>query len=244
MEEERLRLAQAQEAIRLRDEFLSIASHELRTPLAALQLQLLGISDQLAPDDEGMTKKVDRARRVGDRLAQLIEALLDVSRIATGKLTLHFDAFNLIDAAREVTERLRESALAAGCELSLATADRIDGRWDRLRIEQVLTNLISNSIKYAAGTPIQVSASRQHDVAILNVQDKGPGIPEADLSRIFRRFERASSTNHYGGLGLGLYVAQQIAEAHGGTIVASNVPGGGACFTVRLPLTPQQSSPK
>jgi len=244
MEEERLRSAQAQEAIRLRDEFLSIASHELKTPLAALQLQLLGISDQMAAADDGMRKKVDRAKRMGDRLAQLIEALLDVSRIATGKLTLRFDAFNLIDAAREVTERLRESSLAAGCELSLAATDRIDGQWDRLRVEQVLMNLISNSIKYAAGTPIQVSVSREDGAAILNVQDKGPGIPEADLSRIFRRFERASSTNHYGGLGLGLYVVQQIAEAHGGTIVASNVPDGGACFTVRLPLTPQQSSPE
>ena len=242
MEEERLRLAQVQEAVRLRDEFLSIASHELKTPLAALQLQLLGISDQVAPDDEAMTKKVDRAKRVGGRLAQLIEALLDVSRIATGKLTLHFDAFDLVDAAREVTERLRESASAVGCELSLASTGRIDGRWDRLRVEQVLMNLVSNSIKYAGGTPIQVSASRDDGVAMLSVQDLGPGIPEADLSRIFKRFERASSTNHYGGLGLGLYVAQQIAEAHGGTIVASNMPGGGARFTVRLPLAPRQST--
>jgi PAS domain S-box-containing protein len=238
MEEERLRLVQAQEAIRLRDEFLSIASHELKTPLTALQLQLLGILDQVAAGDDGMTKRVDRAMRMGDRLAQLIEALLSVSRIATGRLALNLEAFNLVDAAREASERLRESATAAGSELSFAAAYGIDGQWDRLRVEQVLTNLISNSIKYAAGTPIKVSVSRDADAAILNVQDEGPGIPEADLSRIFRRFERASSTRHYGGMGLGLYVAQQIAEAHGGTIVANNVPGGGACFTVRLPLDP------
>jgi PAS domain S-box-containing protein len=242
-EEERLRLAQAKEAIRLRDEFLSIASHELKTPLTALQLQLLGIHDRVAPIDEDVTKRVDRAMRVGGRLAQLIEALLNVSRIATGKLKLNFEAFDLSDAVREIVERLRDSAASAGSELSIRVADSINGQWDRLRIEQVLMNLISNSIKYAAGTPIRLSVSQENDLAILKVQDKGPGIPEADLSRIFERFERASSTRHYGGLGLGLYVADQIARAHGGTIVASNLPGGGACFTVRLPLNPQQPAP-
>ena len=123
-EEERLRLAQAQEAMRLRDEFLSIASHELKTPLTALQLQLLGIHDRVAPIDEGVTKKVERATRVGDRLAQLIEALLDVSRIATGKLKLNLEAFDLGDAVREIVERLRDSAESAGCELSIGVADR------------------------------------------------------------------------------------------------------------------------
>jgi signal transduction histidine kinase len=112
----------------------------------------------------------------------------------------------------------------------------LQGRWDRLRIEQILMNLISNSIKYAAGHPIHVSAVREGDIAVLQVRDEGSGIPEAFLPRIFERFERAASTNHYGGMGLGLYLARQIAEAHGGTIAASNPSGGGACFTVRLPL--------
>ena len=135
-EEERLRLAQAKEAIRLRDEFLSIASHELKTPLTALQLQLLGIHDRVAPIDEAVTKRVDRAMRVGDRLTQLIEALLNVSRIATGKLKLTFEAFDLADAVREIVERLRDSAASAGSELSIGVADSINGQWDRLRIEQ------------------------------------------------------------------------------------------------------------
>ena len=136
-EEERLRLAQAKEAIRLRDEFLSIASHELKTPLTALQLQLLGIHDRVAPIDEAVTKRVRfRAMRVGDRLTQLIEALLNVSRIATGKLKLTFEAFDLADAVREIVERLRDSAASAGSELSIGVADSINGQWDRLRIEQ------------------------------------------------------------------------------------------------------------
>jgi len=116
----------------------------------------------------------------------------------------------------------------------------LPGRWDRLRIEQVLTNLISNAIKYAAGVPIHVSLAREADTAVIEVRDGGPGIPENELSRIFERFERAASAHNYGGMGLGLYVAQQIAGAHGGAIVASNLPSGGARFAVRLPLDPER----
>lgn len=243
-EEERLRLAQAGEAIRLRDEFLSIASHELRTPLTALQLQLLNVREHLRPDDEKLARNMDRANRLAGRLGQLVEALLDVSRIATGRFKLSLEFFDLGDAAREIVDRLRDSAKAAGCGLSLETTGPLEGRWDRLRIEQVLMNLISNSVKYAAGQPIQVLLGREADRAIIEVRDCGPGIPDAELSRIFGRFERAASARHYGGMGLGLYVAQQITEAHGGTIVASNLPGGGACFTVRLPLDSRAGLPK
>jgi len=159
-----------------------------------------------------------------------------VSRIATGRLKLNLEPFDLGEAVRDVTERFREAATESGCLLSVNIDGPIAGRWDRLRIEQIVTNLISNSIKYAAGHPVVVSAACEADVAILEVRDAGPGIPESDLSRIFDRFGRAAPARNYGGLGLGLYVARQIAEAHGGTIVASNVPSGGACFAVRLPL--------
>ncbi len=242
-EEERLRLAHAGEAIRLRDEFLSIASHELKTPLTALQLQLRNLHTQAGADEDKLTRNVDRARHLTGRLGQLIETLLDVSRIATGRLTLNLESFDLGDASREIVERLRDSATAARCELSLEADDRLQGRWDRLRIEQVLMNLISNSIKYAAGRPIEISLTREANTAIIEVSDHGPGIPDADLSRIFERFERAASPHHYGGMGLGLYIARQIAEAHGGTIAAANRASGGACFIVRLPLDPQQSTP-
>jgi PAS domain S-box-containing protein len=242
-DEERLRLVQAREAIRLRDEFLSIASHELRTPLAALLLLLRSLGQQAPALDGRLAKNVERAQRIGDRLGQLVDALLDVSRIASGELKLTFEPFDLRDAAREVTERLRESAAAARCELSLyASSGAVPGRWDRLRIEQVLTNLISNSIKYAAGRPVRVSAARDGESAVLQVRDYGPGIPEGELARIFERFERAAPARHYGGMGLGLYVARQIAQAHGGSIVGTNEEGGGACFTVRLPLKPPGAS--
>ncbi len=240
-EEERLRLAQAGEAIRLRDDFLSIASHELKTPLTALQLQLLNLREQVRPDDDKAARNMERANRIAARLGQLVEALLDVSRIATGKFKLTPESFDLGDTAREIVDRLHDSAKAAGCGLSVEIAGSFQGRWDRLRIEQVLMNLISNAIKYAAGQPIQVWLSRDGDTAVMEVRDRGPGIPEAELSRIFERFERVALARHYGGMGLGLYVARQIVEAHGGTITASNLPRGGACFTVRLPLDAQQS---
>ena len=235
-EDERVRLAQAQEAIRLRDDFLSIASHELRTPLTALQLQLRSIRVQVAAGHDGLADKVERAMRVGERMANLIEALLDVSRIATGKLKLTFESLDLMDVAREVVERLRESAADARCTLSLEGRGRIEGRWDRLRVEQILTNLVSNAIKYAPGERIIVSVARADDEAVLQVHDSGPGIAEEQLSRIFERFARADSTRNYGGMGLGLYVTREIAEAHGGTIVVANRPSGGAAFKVRLPL--------
>ncbi len=238
LEDERLRLVQAHEAIRLRDEFLSIASHELKTPLTALQLQMQSIHDRVVRN-ENPTEKIERALRAAERLNQLIEALLDVSRIATGQLTLKLESFDLAEGARDVVERLREGAANAGCELLLRVDGPLIGQWDRLRVEQVLMNLISNCFKYAAGKPIEVSTFREGEVAVLEVRDHGPGIPEGDLSRIFERFERATSTRHFGGMGLGLYVARQIAEAHGGTVVAHNVDTGGACFTVRLPLAPR-----
>jgi PAS domain S-box-containing protein len=234
-EEERLRLGQAREAIRLRDEFLSIASHELKTPLTALQLQLGNIrADDARPGN--LAPKIERAKRIGHRLANLIEALLDVSRIATGNLRLNLERFDLVEVVRETVERLRDQAATAGCVLQVDAPGSIEGDLDRLRVEQVLTNLISNAIKYAAGKPIEVSATRTNDVAVIEVRDRGPGIAAKDMPRIFERFERAVSSHHHGGLGLGLYVARQIAEAHGGAIAARNAAGGGACFTVRLPL--------
>ncbi len=234
-EDERLRLAQAQEAVRLRDEFLSIASHELKTPLAALHLQLQSLQTKVAAADEKLGARVTRAIRAGDRLADLIEALLDVSRLAAGTLELKFEPVDLVEITRDVVERVRDAAVSARCDLTLAGAPAVVARVDRLRLEQIVTNLLSNAIKYAAGKPIEVTVGTEARTAIVEVRDHGPGLDQADLQRIFGRFERASSAN-YGGLGLGLYIALQLAEAHGGTVVASNPEDGGARFELRLPL--------
>src|SRR5713226_6980780 len=237
-EAERIRLAQAQEAIRLRDEFLSIASHELKTPLTALQLQLQSVHEKVKALDEQAAARLERATRSGARLADVIEALLDVTRIATGRFELNPTAFDLSEAVGEVLERLRGNAAQAGCELRARLEPGVIGTWDRMRLEQVVTNLLANSFKYGAGGPVEISLKSDGAQAELMVCDSGPGIPEKDLARIFERFERAVSMRNYGGMGLGLYVTRQIVDAHGGTVEAHNRPAGGAVFIARVPLMP------
>jgi PAS domain S-box-containing protein len=234
-EQERVRLAQSQESLRLKDEFLSIASHELKTPLTALQLQLRGIFDRIEARDGRLVRKMDRATRASERLGDLIESLLDVSRISSGHFTLNLESFDLVASANEVIERVRDAAVAAECALTLKSRVPVVGTWDRLRVEQIMTNLLSNAFKYAAGKAVEVTVTRQDESALLEVRDWGHGVPESDLHRLFERFERASRTE-YAGLGLGLYVARQMAEAHGGKVSARNIEGNGACFSVQLPL--------
>ncbi len=234
-EEELRRRETAEEAVRLRDEFLSIASHELRTPLTALQIELHLLRDNTKSDDPKLTKRLTRAARNTDRLAALVESLMDVSRLAAGRLMLKPERLELSQALSQLVDGLRDSAAKARCPLVFETTGPVWGVWDRLRLEQVVMNLIGNAIKYGAGSPVRVSLSSDAGTAILEVNDGGPGIPDADLHRIFGRFERAASMRNYNGLGLGLYVSREIVQATGGTITARNLAGGGACFTVRLP---------
>jgi PAS domain S-box-containing protein len=232
-EEERMRLAQSQQAVRVRDEFLSIASHELKTPLTALLLQ---VQNARRVVDGAAAASLDVAVRSAHRLTALIETLLDVSRMASGTLSLELESQDLRALAQEVIDRLEIGAAHVGAKLSLRAVEPVAGHWDALRISQVLTNLVSNAIRYGAGTPVEVTLRREGQFAVLEVGDRGPGVPENDLERIFGRFERAVSIRNFGGLGLGLYVARQIVEAHGGKITAQNRPEGGACFVVRLPV--------
>jgi len=236
LEEERLSLARATEAIRLRDEFLSLAAHELKTPLTVLQLQLDTLNDRMDDSGQRVAKKLQRAAQSGERLALLVESLLDVSRIATGRFALDIKEFDLVEAVNRVVDGLRPSADRARCEMSVVSAEPIIGAWDRLRLEQALTNLLANAIKYGAGAPVVVSAGREGDAVLLEVRDHGPGLPEGELARIFQRFERAASIRNFGGLGLGLYFIQAIVDAHGGSVTATNASDGGARFQITLPL--------
>lgn len=233
-EEERLRLGQAQEAVRLRDEFLSIASHELKTPLAVLQLQLDTLCRRVREVDASLAERIERTNRASDRLTHLVDTLLDVSRIATGKFELHREPLDLAQVAKEVAERMREAAAAASCQIFLDVAPNVSGTWDRIRIEQVISNLLGNAIKYASGAAVDLHVFGDKGDAVIEVRDRGPGLPEKN-DQLFHRFERGASMRNYGGLGLGLYIVQQIAEAHGGSVVAANAPEGGARFSVRLP---------
>jgi PAS domain S-box-containing protein len=236
LEEERLSLAKATEAIRLRDEFLSLAAHELKTPLTVLQLQLDTLNDRMDDSGQRVAKKLQRAAQSSERLALLVESLLDVSRIATGRFALDIKEFDLVEAVNRVVDGLRPSADRARCEMSVVSGEPIIGSWDRLRLEQALTNLLANAIKYGAGAPVIVSAGREGDAVVLEVRDHGPGLPEGELARIFQRFERAASIRNFGGLGLGLYFIQAIVDAHGGSVTATNASDGGARFQITLPL--------
>ena len=231
----------AEEALRIRDEFLSIASHELKTPLTALQIELYATRELTDKSgDERMGRKLARASRNADRLARLIEMLLDVSRIATGRLTLSRETFALGPIVEQIAETMGGTAERSGCDFSFQAAPgaaAVTGSWDRLRIEQVVLNLLSNAFKYGAGQPVVLTVSQERNEAVIEVRDHGPGVPEKDRGRIFERFERAASMRNHGGLGLGLYVSREIVRAHGGSITARNVPDGGAAFTVRLPIT-------
>jgi signal transduction histidine kinase len=226
----------------VRDDFLHVAGHELKTPLAALLLQLDGMlrqaqRGQFAAQPELLRERLVKTRTQAQRLERLVGELLDVSRLSSGQLVLELEEVDLAGLAREVTERLGEQAQRAGCALTVSGPEApVVGRWDRLRVDQVLTNLLANAFKYGVGKPIELRLERVGPAARVVVRDHGIGIAAADQARIFERFERAVSDSHYGGLGLGLWICRQIVEALGGTIAVESALGQGSTFVVMLPL--------
>jgi signal transduction histidine kinase len=228
---------EAREAIRARDEFLSVASHELNTPLATLTLQLDEILLRAQNNDRDLPDRgVVLARRQVERLSRLVTNLLDVSRITAEQIQLRISDVDLAATTREVLDQFAAELARAGCSTEIEASRPVIGRWDPLRIEQVIANLLSNACKYGAGRPIRVSVDIDGRLARLSVRDHGIGIAPADRERIFERFERAASARHYGGLGLGLYITRQVVEAHGGTIRVVSHTGAGSTFSVELPL--------
>jgi signal transduction histidine kinase/CHASE1-domain containing sensor protein len=234
----------SKEAISVRDEFLSICSHELKTPLTTLKLQTQ-LNRRKAVKQEGLSTQsfiglLSTTERQVDRLSRLVDDMLDVSRIATGRLKITMEAFDLADVVREVAERLTPQAESAGSRLQLEIGTSIMGQWDRLRIDQVVTNLITNAVKYGAGQPIRLSLTETAGEAKLLVRDEGMGIAPEHQKRIFERFERVTEDSGISGLGLGLYITRQILEAHGGTIQVESDIGRGATFIVTLPVSKSQ----
>ncbi|MGA9523170.1 MAG: HAMP domain-containing sensor histidine kinase [Myxococcaceae bacterium] len=228
-------LVESQQAIRVREEFLSIAAHELNTPLAALRITLEGLlGGQLSRTPEATERALRLADRQTKRLGALVEELLSVSRIQFGRLHLQLEPVDLGCVTRDVIERMSAELSRASCAVDLR-CENVTGNWDRLRIEQVVTNLLSNAIKFGSGEPIEVTVTAEDAGARLVVKDHGIGIPPDRISQIFERFERAVSVREYGGLGLGLYIVRQIVTRLGGSIDVHSVPNEGATFTVTLP---------
>jgi predicted ATPase/signal transduction histidine kinase/tRNA A-37 threonylcarbamoyl transferase component Bud32 len=229
-----------QDAVRLRDEFLSVASHELRTPLTSLILSLQALerrpwgAQPLASLID--TRRIAQSARQAERLDRLISDLLDVSRLEAGQLTLSRAPMNLGELAREVVARFEEDASRSGCVVTVESSGAVVGSWDASRLDQVLTNLLANAIKFGAGRPVTIRVDQRNELALLVVKDAGMGIGPEHLDKIFERFERGVSTEHFGGLGLGLYICRRFVDAHGGKIGVSSKLGGGSTFLVELPL--------
>jgi PAS domain S-box-containing protein len=231
----------AETALRLaseaKDAFLAAASHELRTPLAAAKghahLALLKLGNET---EAGPGKSLKIINRQIDRMAKLVEDLLDISRLQAGRLSLELERFDMSDLVRETRDRM--AVLSQGHELNVETPEHLEGTWDRGRLDQVLTNLLSNAIRYSPeGGPVLVRLNGEGDEGVhLAVKDSGVGIPKEKQALIFERFGRAHGSK-YGGLGLGLTISQGIVEQHGGRIWVESAgqPGEGSTFHVWLP---------
>ena len=234
-------------AVDLREEFVAIASHELRTPLSTLVLQMNGLKNGIDALPHGTGPKLlaswNKAEKQIDRLEHLVDSLLDVAHSGARTLALQREPLDLVQVARDLVERFADQASKAGATLELRAPESVLGSWDRLRIEQILTNLFSNALKYGGRKPVVISVTARDGEGIVSVRDHGIGVAPGDLGRIFERFERAVSARTYGGLGLGLPIAREIAIAHGGTIEASSEVGEGSTFVLTLPLAAPDRAP-
>ncbi len=222
-------------ALAMRDEFLSIASHELKTPITSLKLHLDGAARRLEASGDRAPPWMTAAQRQVRRLEALIEQLLDMSRIRSGRLALDVEQTDLAAVARAASERFAPEMDRAGNDLRLELSPGVVGRWDAGRLDQVVTNLLSNAVKYAPGTPVTLRVRAEVARGVLEVEDGGSGVPPDLRARVFDPFERGATARALGGLGLGLFIVRQIVDTHGGEVTVEDAPGRGARFVVRLP---------
>jgi signal transduction histidine kinase len=229
-------------AVRMRDDFMSIVSHEVRTPLNGLILETQLRKMHLARDNasaftlDKMKAMVERDERQIQSLIRLIEDMLDVSRIRTGKLSIRPSEFDLSAAVGNLLESFAAQISAAGSSVNYSSEQPVVGQWDEFRIEQVVSNLLTNALRYGAKKPIDVSVYTRSAWAVIEVSDQGIGISEENQQRIFHQFERIAGSHVVTGLGLGLYISEQIVAAHDGQISVHSALGEGATFRVCLPL--------
>lgn len=233
-------IAELREAVAARDTFIAIAAHELRNPMTPIRGQVELLLRKLRRGDcpvDRIELGLERIEWLIDQYMKRATALLDVSRITSGKLALTYEWVQLASVMRGVVESLLPLAQLAGSTIAVDAHDDLVGEWDRLAIEQIIDNLISNAVKYGAGKPIHLSARADGQSAIIEVRDHGIGIRDVDRKRIFDRFERAiGSAAHAAGFGIGLWLVRQLVEAMEGEIAVEASAAGGTLFTVTLPL--------
>jgi two-component system, OmpR family, sensor kinase len=231
-------LAELRDAVAARDSFIATAGHELRNPMSAILLNVTYTvfrARQAQEAPEWLLERLASLDRQAKNFVRRATTLLDVSRLTAGRMPLDLALVSLDAVVREVAKDLAIEAERAGCRVELVLDPEARGYWDRTALEQIAGNLVSNAIKYGAGRPVEVSVQADPTTAALTVRDHGPGIAEADRERIFQRFERAVSSAERSGFGVGLWIARQLAVAHGGDIAVASVPGLGSVFTATLP---------
>jgi signal transduction histidine kinase len=239
LERSALLLRQARDELAKRDEFLSVAAHELRTPVTALQLRLdiLHRSAERSPTSipESHLRNLDELDRLTRRITLIVNSIVQVAALRVGPLDLRLEEVDLAELARHAVRLLEHDLRKSGSETTVRAPAPVVGRWDRLRLHEMLTNLLLNAMKFGAGKPIAVSVEGDATAGRVSVSDQGPGIAPEDRDRIFQRFETGKTDANLPGLGLGLYLCRQVVAAHGGSISVASAPGRGASFTVELP---------
>lgn len=225
------------EALFYRDEFLSIASHELKTPLTSLKLQSQMFKRQLEKNErdafapERIRRFMNEAENQVSRLTRLVDDMLDISRIRTGRLSISPEKVEISSVVKDVVEKMKPHFTS----LEVGEFDEGEVHCDRLRIDQVLTNILNNALKYGKGRPVKIDLRQKNDFMSISVTDQGMGIPDHFKDKIFSRFQRAVPASEVSGLGLGLYISKQIIEAHQGRISVDSELDKGSCFTVQIP---------
>jgi signal transduction histidine kinase len=236
--------AELERSLKMRDDFMSMVAHELRTPLNTLFLETqlremhLERGNLAAFSEEQMRKMVARDGRQIQSMIRLINDMVDVSRIRSGKLSIRPAATELSALLGRIVSDLAQRADAAGATIELDAAAPVTGVWDEFRVEQVIINLLTNALRYGGSAPVRVTLRQIDGCAQVEVRDQGVGIAPEDQVRIFNPFERAGTKDVREGLGLGLYIARQLAESHGGTLDVQSTPQQGATFRLLLPLAP------
>jgi signal transduction histidine kinase len=231
-----------QKEVKARDDFLSIASHELKTPLSAMLLQIQTALHNIRTVSlanfsvERLMNMLQSTEQQSKRLSKMINDLLNVSLITTGRLELEKEEVDLSQLVKDVVDRFSDKAEKEGSPIALHAHEPVVGDWDKLRVSQAVTNLVSNAIKYGNGKPIVIEVVKHKSMAKLTIADHGIGIPTDRQERIFERFERGVSNHDYKGLGVGLYISQQIVNTHQGKIKLQSIPKEGSTFIIELPL--------
>jgi signal transduction histidine kinase len=230
----------AERALQTRDEFLSITSHDIRGLLQALRLtldvQLLRAQDRNF-EREKMVKTIRRSVSDVQQMTRLVEDLLDRSQLEAGKLILRLEDVDLVAVVEAIVHAATEEAKAFGVSIVLDAPQQVPGRFDPVRIRQVVGNLLANAIKYGAGKPVKVAVRVSDGSARITVSDGGPGIPPSVQAHVFDRFERGTAAERAGSYGLGLWIVRELVRLHGGSVTVESAPGEGATFAVTLPLS-------